>query len=85
MLSVKSSGFRVSGRGTPRNHAKTDKKQICMGIENSTFATALFIDQPERKIMEKKSFRMDLRPARNHGVVPREGTTKKLDLTLDTV
>jgi|GEM_PF-3657258 len=46
-----------------------------MGIGNSTFETALFIDQPERKIMEKKSFRMDFRPAGNHGVVPREGTT----------
>lgn len=50
-----------------------------MDIGNSTFETALFIGQPERKIMEKKSIRMDFRPARNHGVVPREDTTKKLD------
>ncbi|EKB48853.1 hypothetical protein B879_02495 [Cecembia lonarensis LW9] len=50
-----------------------------MDIRNSTVETALFIDQPERKIMEKKSFRMDFRPARNHGVVPGEGTQKKLN------
>jgi hypothetical protein len=50
-----------------------------MDIGNSTVETALFIDKPERKVMEKKSLRMDFHPARNHGAVPGEGTAKKLD------
>ena len=50
-----------------------------MDIGNSTVETALFIDQPERKVMEKKSIRMGFGPAGNHGAVPGEGTTKKLD------
>ncbi|EKB47262.1 hypothetical protein B879_04138 [Cecembia lonarensis LW9] len=50
-----------------------------MDIRNSTVETALFIDKPERKVMEKKSIRMDFHPEGNHGAVPGEGTTKKLD------
>lgn len=50
-----------------------------MGIGNSTDKAALFIDKKKRKVMEKKSIRMDFHPARNHGDVPGEGTTKKLN------
>ena len=50
-----------------------------MVIGNGAVKTALFIDQQEREVVEKKGPRLDLHPTGNHGTVPRKDTGKKLN------